>query len=150
MKDERTRCAEAALPGDTGERWGLTVRDLLAQRNGHHFFQGWHIGWAWGVGDDGRTYLDFLSEHRMAGLGADRYFADGTAEALDTPQEFRLVGKTPEEDARLEQEYFEHNRAAYENLRRLGLLPPSGGNLTSQDVNEFLRSGGDVNDPESG
>ncbi|MEO8362543.1 MAG: hypothetical protein ABI672_21125, partial [Vicinamibacteria bacterium] len=54
---------------------------------------------AWGVGDDGRTYLDFLSEHRMAGLGADRYFADGTAEALDTPQEFRLVGKTPEEDA---------------------------------------------------
>ena len=137
-----------SLAREAGQNsWGITVRELLAQANGHHFFQGWHIGWVWGVGEDGRTFLDLLSEHRMAGMGAARYFADGTSEPRDTPQEFRLVGKTPEEDAELERAYFDHNRAAHASLRERGLLPPHGANLGSQEINEFLRSGGDTTDP---
>lgn len=146
MDAERMKCAEAALGEQGGRPWGITVSEILSRENGHHFFQGWHIGWAWGVREDGRPFLDFLSEHRMAGLSAERYFADGTSDPVETPSEFRLVGDTPDEDARLEQEYFERNRAAYANLRERGLLPPSGANLGSQNVNEFLRSGLDTTD----
>ena len=148
MGDERTACAEAALRTERGPRgWGISVGDLLSQENGHHFFEGWHIGWKWGVDEDGRTFLDLLSEHRHPGMSASRYFSDGTSEAFDTPGEFRLMGKTPEEDAELERSYFEYNRQAYAGLRERGLLPPPSANLRSQDINEFLRSGGDTTDP---
>lgn len=139
MTEEREQCAVHAI-GEQGDAWALTPADLLATENGHHYHHGWHIGWTWSAGGDG-VYLDFLSEHRMTSMHARRVFPDGSVERLDTPDEMRRVGDTPEEDERLQREYFEHNRRAYASLRERGLLPEFGANTVSQDINEYLRSG---------
>ena len=138
--EEMERCARSAL-GHSGETWALTAEDLISVENGHHFHHGWHIGWAWSTDADGRRCLDILSEHRMTSMSAQRIFSDGSAEDLGVPREFRRAGDTPEEDERLEREYFEHNRQAYAALRMSDLLPPLGASLGSQDINEYLRSG---------
>jgi ribA/ribD-fused uncharacterized protein len=129
----------AATIGRVPEMYG--VRDLVGDRlareqNGHEFHGGWHVGWAWGH-DRGTCFLDLLTEHRHPGMHAERIFADGRTEAIETPGEFRRVGDTPDEDARLERAFLDRNNAAYDSLRQRGLLPPSGANLPSQDINEY-------------
>lgn len=74
---------------------------------------------------------------------AERYFIDGTTEPIRTPASMRAVSPDPVEDAELEQRFVEENRAAYADLRMRGLLPPAGENLVSEDINEYLLSGGD-------
>lgn len=148
MNTDRALCATNVLER-SGEHWALTSEQLIAADNGHHFHHGWHIGWVWGRDEEHPCFLDILSEHRMAGMYAERILPDGSASAIDVPREFRLVGKTPEEDERLKAEYFEHNRRTYADLRERGLLPPPGGNIGSQDINEYLVSGGEVPKPES-
>lgn len=143
MNSDRLRCAEAALRHVPEDYRTIGAGDLVAQENGHHFHRGMHIGWVWG--DNGRGgFLDLLSEHRMAGMHAERYFPDGTSEAIETPAEFRAVDSDPLKDAELQRAYFERNQAAYQSLRARGLLPPAGTNVGSQDINEFLQSGGDA------
>ena len=66
----------------------------------------------------------------------------GATEPIAVPAEARTVSPDPAEDAKLEQEFLEQNRAAYEELRDRGLLPPQGANLVSQDINEYLLTGG--------
>jgi hypothetical protein len=121
---------------------GVVSRErLVAETGGHAFGGGVHIGWAWGVVDPLRgMYLDFLWEHRMAGITASRIWQDGTREGIPTPAEFRVVLPDPDEDARSEREDAERNRRAYADLRERGLLPPAGQNLGSQDINEYLRT----------
>ena len=75
-------------------------------------------------------------------MSADRFFPDGRSESLPTPGSMHQVTGDPQEDAEIEKAFFERNRAAYAWLRARGLLPPEGQNLSSQDVNEFLLSGG--------
>ncbi|MGO1945029.1 MAG: hypothetical protein ACTH1Z_11595 [Ancrocorticia sp.] len=139
MNNDKEKCAASAL-GENGDRWGLTVEDLLAVENGHHFHRGWHIGWAWST-DAESEYVDILSEHRMPGMYAIRVFPDGSHEDLDTPGMYRVVGNTPDEDERLDREFLESNTRAYASLRDRGLLPAFGENIGSQDMNEYLRSG---------
>lgn len=104
--------------------------------------RGMHIGWAWGEDERSRTYLDFLSEHRHPGMQAQRYFADGRMEPIAVPASMRAVSSDPAEDAEIEREFFESNRAAYADLRDRGLLPPGGENVGSQDIDEYLLKGG--------
>ena len=122
----------------------VDAADVAGLERGHSFYRGMHIGWAWGVDERGRSYLDFLSEHRHPGMAAARYFADGRNEPIAVPASGRTVSSDPAEDAKLEQEFLERNRAAYEELRDRGLLPPQGANLVSQDINEYLLTGGPV------
>ncbi len=112
------------------------------QKRGHSFHRGMHIGWAWGEDERGRSYLDFLSEHRHPGMQAQRYFTDERTEPIATPASMRAVSSDPVEDAEIEREFFESNRAAYADLRDRGLLPPGGENVGSQDINEYLLKGG--------
>jgi len=142
MDDERLRCVEPALRTVPEQYRTVDAADVAGQESGHSFYRGMHIGWAWGVDARGRTYLDFLSEHRLGGMHAERYFADGQTEPIAVPAEARTVSPDPAEDANLEREFIERNRAAYTNLRDRGLLPPQGANLDSQDINEYLLTGG--------
>lgn len=136
-REEVARVTWASLPPRAQE--AISVAALFAEERGHAFDRGLHVGWAWGT-DEGRLFLDLLWEHRMAGISAHRHWQDGTTESIPTPAEFRVVDPDPEEDKRRQQEYIEHNRRAYADLRARGLLPPVGENVGSQDVNEYLRS----------
>lgn len=120
----------------------VDAADVADQERGHSFHQGMHIGWAWGEDERSRTYLDFLSKHRHPGMQAQRYFADGRTEPIAVPASMRAVSSDPAEDAEIEREFFESNRAAYADLRDRGLLPPGGENVGSQDINEYLLKGG--------
>jgi hypothetical protein len=84
----------------------------------------------------------------MAGMSAERFYADGTSEHLETPASMHQVTGDPAKDAEIERRFFERNQAAYEWLRAQGLLPPQGGSVGSQDVNEFLLKGG-AGEPDS-
>lgn len=136
MRGDREQCAANAL-SRSGNLWGLTTADLLAKDNGHHFYDGWHVSWAWGMEAEG-GFIDILSEHRMVGMIARRVFSDGSTKSLDTPHEFRLEGATPEEDERLLREYLEYNRRVLATLQSRGLLPPESMNADNQESGERL------------
>ncbi len=120
----------------------MGAADVAGQERGHGFHHGMHISWAWGDDDRGQPYLDFLSEHPHPGMHAARYFTDGRTEPIAIPASARVVSPDPVEDAEIERAFFESNRAAYEDLRDRGLLPPEGQNIGSQDINEYLLKGG--------
>lgn len=142
MSDERLQCAEAALRSVPAAYRTVGATDVAGHERGHSFHRGMHIGWAWGEDERGRPYLDFLSEHRHPGMQAQRHFTDGGTEPITTPGSMREVSSDPAEDAEIEREYFESNRAAYADLRDRGLLPPAGENVGSQEINEYLLNGG--------
>ena len=142
MSDERLRCAEAALRQVPEDYRIVDAADVTGQERGHSFHRGMHIGWAWGEDERGRPCLDFLSEHRHPGMHAVRYYLDGRTEPIPTPASMRVVSEDPAEDAEIEREFVESNRAAYADLRGRGLLPPEGENVGSQDINEYLLKGG--------
>lgn len=147
MDEARLRCAEAAVRQVPEDYRTIGAPEVAAQDSGHHFHHGMHMGWSWG--EDGRgLFLDFLSEHRMAGMSADRFCANGVSVPIETPASMHLVTGNPEEDADIKRKFFERNTAAYEDLRARGLLPPEGHNLGSQDINEFLLKGGMAEEEE--
>lgn len=152
MNDERLRCADSALRQVPADYRTVDPADVAGQERGHSFQRGMHIGWAWGEDEHGRLYLDFLSEHRHPGMHAERYFTDGRTEPIATPASMRAVSADPAEDAEIEREFLESNRAAYADLRDRGLLPPEGENVGSQDINEYLLKGcspTDGSDPDA-
>jgi hypothetical protein len=137
----RAELASSALSSLPQAAEGVVSQErLVAGEGGHAFGGGVHIGWAWGTDPSRGTYLDFLWEHRMAGITASRFWCDGIREGIPTPAEFRVVSPDPEEDARSEREYIEQNRRAYDDLRERGLLRALGQNVGSQDINEYLRT----------
>jgi hypothetical protein len=142
MDGERLRCAETALRQVPEDYRKVNAADVAGQERGHSFHRGMHVGWAWGEDERGRPYLDFLFEHRHPGMQAQRYFTDGGIELIATPASMRVVSPDPAEDAELERQFFETNRAAYADLRDRGLLPPEGHNVGSQEINEHLLRGG--------
>ncbi len=141
MTPDKLRCAEAALRTVPEEYLAVTPEVVAVVDNGHSFHRGMHVGWAWAETRRGR-FLDLLSEHRMAGMSAERFHADGTSEHLETPASMHQVTGDAAKDADTERRFFERNRAAYEWLRARVLLPPEGANLGSQDIHEFLLKGG--------
>ena len=146
MEDERLRCAESALRQVPEDYRKVDAADVARQPRGHSFHRGMHIGWVWGEDERGRPYLDLLSEHRHPGMQADRYFPGGRREPIATPASMRVVSPDPAEDAELERQFFERNRAAYADLRDRGLLPPPGKNVGSQEINEYLITGAPLTD----
>jgi hypothetical protein len=142
MDDGRLRCAELAVRRVPEDYRTVEATDLAGQERGRSFHRGMYIGWAWGVDERGRIYLDFLFEHPHPGMAAERYFADGRIESIAVPAGARTTSSDPAEDAKLEQEFLERNRAAYAGLRDRGLMPEQGANLVSQDISEYLLTGG--------
>lgn len=132
------QCAKAALATVEPGGFIVSAADLAAQEQGHRIHDGLRLGWAWGADERGRPFLDFLSEARLTGMAADRYFPDGGAEPLPTPTSTRSTVSNAVEDARLEANFVARNEEAYEFLRNRGLLPPVDENVPSQDHKEVL------------
>ncbi len=127
------------------ERLGirLPAESLEQRRGGHLFHRGWHIGYGWGE-ERGEVYLDVLSQHRMTDDDAERLWASGRADPIETAGSMYMVpGRASEaERRRIGQEHAERTAQISADLRRRGLLPPAGENLPSLEINEYLRSGG--------
>lgn len=117
----------------------LTQERFLEVENGHLLAKGWHVGWVWGT-DGALVFLDVLTEHRHPGSYGARFRSDGTTGSFPVPSTGRLASADPDEDARLEREFVEEQRAIVDDLRSRGLLPPSGQNQLSLEINERLRT----------
>lgn len=69
---------------------------------------------------DGRVVLEVLEEDRMGGPRHYRIWQDGTYEALPSELTGHSVPADPEEAARIEEEYYAHNRRVQAQLRERG------------------------------
>lgn len=141
MNEDRWALAEVALREVPEHYRAIDAAELVARDRGHHFHHGMHLAWVWGQDRRG-VFLDFLDEHRLAGMEARRFYADGSREGIATPAEMYSVTGDPETDADTERNFLKQNQAIYSDLRDRGLLPPRGGNVGSQDINEYLHRSG--------
>lgn len=80
---------------------------------------GWAIWYLFGSDERGE-FLDYYSSHRMTNDSHVRIYADGHSEALPTIQELRLCSQDPEEDARLDAEYYAENQRVAKMLEEKG------------------------------
>src|SRR6185436_11245216 len=69
---------------------------------------------------EGRVALEVLENSRMAGEVYFRVWDDGTVEPLDPAPRIGYAYRTEEERAAAEEEYFAHNRIAYDHLHERG------------------------------
>lgn len=152
LVDELAKHIEVAF-ADYVAKWDLAPpAEAVAKReDGHLFKAGWHLGWVFGT-EDGQEYFEWIAEHRMADMEHVRLLADGESVLLDVPRTGFTYpdGATDEYVGRREAEYVDWNRRVYAELSERGLLPPEGEHLAAHDINERLRSGGEVGAPEPG
>ena len=80
---------------------------------------GWTIWYQFGSDEDGE-YLDYYSSHRMTNDSHVRIHEDGRVESLDSLWEVRPTSKDPDENARLENEFWEHNERVSRILEEKG------------------------------
>jgi hypothetical protein len=80
---------------------------------------GWTIWYLFGSDDDGE-YLDYYASHRMTNDSHVRIYEDGRVESLESPWELRPTSKDPEENARMENEFWEHNERVSRLLEEKG------------------------------
>ena len=118
-------------PGDVrvGSR-----REILAH--------GWRIAFRVDPDDTGLPRLEYYATHRMTSDTHVRIWADGHEDELDAIYEsYMFDSKVPGSEATAREKYLTHNRMVADELREAGLYP--GG-----DINAYLRTGGDLNEPQ--
>ena len=78
---------------------------------------GWNIRYVFN-----EDYLDYYATHRMTNDRHVRIHSDGCTEYLETAHDFIVYPKDADEEARpkAEEEYYAHNRAVCEELRKKG------------------------------
>jgi hypothetical protein len=122
-------------------RWGIALppEDVRERRRGKIVASGWAIWYLFGENERGE-YLDYYASHRMTDDRHVRIREDGKTESLPTISTFRLVSPDPEEDARLETEYLEHNRRVERMLKEksFGIVGDEPGSVR---MNRYLRLG---------
>ncbi len=69
---------------------------------------GWTIWYQFGSDEDGE-YLDYYSSHRMTNDSHVRVHEDGRVESLESLDGMRPMSPDPDENARLEDEFWGHN-----------------------------------------
>jgi hypothetical protein len=101
--------------------WGIRLpADAVKQRKSGRIVQaGWAIWYLCGHDDQGE-YLDYYASHRMTNDQHLRLRASGISESLPAMQDFHLCSDDPEEDARLEAEYFARNQEVGRMLEAKG------------------------------
>lgn len=102
-------------------RWGIALpAENVAQRQrGKILKRGWNISYLFGS-DEGGEYLDCYASHRMTDDTHERIYRDGKVVELPAICSMRVCSKNLQEDARLEQEFFEENRKISELLAEKG------------------------------
>ena len=92
----------------------LPEESLLEIRLGSIVGSGGKINYQFGD-SDGIFYVELFASHRMTNDTLNRIYADGREELVGYCQEFYLANN---EEAK--QEYFQHNREFYEDVKRGG------------------------------
>ena len=69
---------------------------------------GWTIWYEFGSDEDGE-YLDYYASHRMTNDSHVRIYEDGRVELLESLWELRPTSENPDENARLDDEFWKHN-----------------------------------------
>jgi hypothetical protein len=118
--------------------WEITLPpdDIENRRRGKIVKAGWAIWYLFGSDDKGE-YLDYYASHRMTNDRHVRIHADGHCEGLPEIQEFRICSEDPQEDARLDAEYYAENQRIAKMLEEKG-LGPSGDEPGGVLINRFL------------
>ena len=121
--------------------WAIRLpEDHVAQRRRGKINQaGWTIWFLFGKDDRGE-YLDYYASHRMTSDEHVRIYADGEVEELEALLSLRLTSQDPEDDRRLEAEYFAENRRISNMLEEKGFLL-SGDEPLSNQLGRVLREG---------
>ena len=105
----------------TFANWNICLppEDIALRERGKIVQTGWAILYLFGTDESGE-YLDYYASHRMTDDQHVRIYADGRREKLPAIQAFRLVSEDPEEDVRLEAEYYAKNQRIAEMLEAKG------------------------------
>jgi hypothetical protein len=101
--------------------WKIRLpRDAVEQRKRGKIVQaGWSIWYLFGSDEKG-DYMDYYGSHRMTNDNHIRIYADGFCKELPAIRTFRLCSEDPEEDARLDDEYYAENQRVSRMLDKKG------------------------------
>jgi hypothetical protein len=98
----------------------LAEDDVVDRRRGKIDKGGWEISYLFGSDEKGE-YLDYYASHRMTNDRHVRIYADGRREDLAALQDFRRASQDPEEDERLQEEFYAENRRVLDMLKEKAL-----------------------------
>lgn len=93
------------------DHWNIMLpeEDIKDRRSGHIQESGWLIQYCFGEDEYGE-YLDYYAAHRMTDDEHVRIYSDGEVEDLPALSSMFLVSEDPEENKRLEEEYYRENQ----------------------------------------
>lgn len=97
----------------------LPAEDIAHRRSGRIIEAGWTIWYLFGSDSEGE-FLDYYSAHRMTGDDHYRIYVSGKCERLPVVRDMRMCSDDPEEDARLDAEFYADNQRVAEMLQAKG------------------------------
>ncbi|MBC7350530.1 MAG: hypothetical protein H5U05_11255 [Candidatus Aminicenantes bacterium] len=114
--------------------WQITLPEENVRKKESGYIQkaGWVVQFCFGKDEKGE-YLDYYAAHRMTDDCHVRIYENGQAINLPALVSFRRVSQDPEEDKKLEEEYFRYNRGIAQTLIDKG--------FDKFSVNMFLHAG---------
>jgi len=91
--------------------WHITLpeENIRKKESGYIQKAGWLIQFCFGKDEKGE-YLDYYAAHRMTDDCHVRIYENGEVINLPALVSFRRISQDPEEDKKLEEEYFRHNQ----------------------------------------
>ena len=103
------------------ETWSIELPEeaVKKRQRGKIVKSGWTIWYLFGR-DEAGDYFDYYASHRMTNDRHVRLYADGSSKGLDSYRSMRRVSDDPEEDRRLENEFWEHNERVSRELEPKG------------------------------
>ncbi|BDZ72031.1 hypothetical protein GCM10025861_25480 [Methanobacterium petrolearium] len=116
------------------DHWNITLPegDVEGRCSGHVQRSGWLIQYCFGEDENGE-YLDYYATHRMTDDEHVRIHADGEVKDLPALSSIHLVSEDPEENNRLEKEYYQENQRVARMLAEKG--------FDKFTINMFLHAG---------
>src|SRR5438477_12918830 len=96
----------------------LPADDIAQRRRGKIAKEGWAIWYLFGTDEKGE-YLDYYASHRMTNDRHERIYSDGRR-GLPSLNDMREASKDPEEDARLQAEFYDRNQKIAAMLEEKG------------------------------
>lgn len=123
---------------ETFSHWNIQLpEDAITHRQrGKIVEAGWAIWYLFGSDERGE-FLDYYASHRMTSDCHVRIYANGECEWLPSIKEFRLCSQDPEEDARLDAEYYAENQRISKILQEKG-FGIEGDEPGGVQINRFL------------
>ena len=92
---------------------------IKARQRGKIVQAGWTIWFLFGADASGE-YLDYYSSHRMTNDSHVRLYDDGRVEGLESLWDMHSTSDDPDEAARLEDEFWDHNERVARLLEEKG------------------------------